>query len=212
MQMKKSITFFVTILILLTFFSETGMAVQKNKKLIILINGLFSLTQKMGSNNDYIAGENDFPVTPAHNEFGLGCALMFNLSDKIAIQLAGDYLFGTEVNKEDPSDGEIIKYRTYDNINLLGSVMVKFGKKNQFFASCGGGLNILNPYADKEVEGSLESLIIISAPDSKVNLMASLGGGAIVTLKKSILKIEVLYNMIFNSKKNSILLRMGIGF
>lgn len=200
------------LLILFMVFPGESMASRNKKKVVILINGLLEYTLKSGSDSDYIPGENDFPITPSHTGFGLGCGLMINLSDRIALQVAGEYLLGSDVEKTDPSDGETVKYRTYDNINLLSSLMVCFGTDHQFFFSCGGGFNILNPYEEKEVEGSLGSLIIISTPDSKINLMARIGGGVIFPLKKSFLKIEALYNLIFNCGKNSILLRLGIGF
>jgi hypothetical protein len=188
------------------------MAIRKNKKTYILVHGVFNLAQEMGSNDEYVPGENDFPVTPAHNEYGVGCGVMVNLSNKFAIRLSGDYLQGAEVEKEDPSDGETIMYRTYNNINVLGSVIFKFGGKTRFFISCGAGINILSPYADKEVAGSLGSIIMLRAPDSKTNPMASFGGGVILNMKKIIFKIEALYTKIFKYQKNSILLRLGFGF
>jgi hypothetical protein len=212
MSARKTIGFFVVLLILLIFFPVENQAARKNKKVVILINGLLGYNLKAGSDNDYIPGENDFPMTPAYTGLGLGCGLMFNLSDRIALRVTGDYILGSEVEKKDPSDDETVKYRTYDSINILGGMIYRFGIKQRFFASGGAGFNILNPYADKEAEGSLGSVVIISAPDSKINLMASIGGGIIFPLKKSILKIEALFNLIFETGKNSILLRMGIGF
>ena len=211
MSAKKLVTFSLTLWMLYSFLPGDRMAGKKNKKMYILVNTLFNLVQRIGTNNDYIAGENDFPITPAHKEIGLGCGLMINMTEKLATQLVCDYLFGTEVKKEDPFDGETVRYRTYNNINILGSVIFKFGKKYKFFLSGGGGVNILNPYDDKELEGNLGSLIIISAPGTKVNSMLSFGGGWILNMKKTILKLEVLYNLILNIKKNSILLRLGIG-
>ena len=208
---KKSMTFFVILLVMITF-PQKGMTTQKNKKTYIFVHVAFSLAQKMGSNDEYVPGENDFPITPAHKEYGVGCGLIINLSNRFAIQLSGDYLLGAEVKKEDPSDGETYMYKTYNNINVLGSLMFKFGRKNRFFISCGAGLNILSPYADKEVEGSLGSIIMLQAPDSKTNPMASFGGGVILNMKKIIFKIEALYTKIFKYEKNSILLRLGFGF
>jgi hypothetical protein len=212
MLIKKLVIFFLTIWMMLTFFSVNSMAMGKFKKVYILFNGIFSIQHQLGDNNDYTAGVNDFPVTPTHKEFGLGCGLMINFSEKLAAQLVGDYLFGTEVEKEDPSDGEIVMYRTYNNINVMGSMILKFGRKNQFFTSGGGGINFINPYDDKELEGSLGSLIIISAPESKINPMISFGGGVILKMPKAILKFEAAYTLTFKTKKKSILLRLGIGF
>ncbi len=209
---KKFITFFVILLVMITFFPQKSMATQKNKKTYIFVHVAFSLAQKMGSNDEYVPGENDFPITPAHHEYGVGCGLIINLSNRFVVQLSGDYLLGAEVKKEDPFDGETYMYKTYNNINVLGSLMFKFGRKNRFFISCGGGVNILTPYANKEVEGSLGSIIMLQAPDSKTNPMAAFGGGVILNMKKIIFKIEALYTKIFNYHKNSILLRLGFGF
>lgn len=185
---------------------------QTVKKTFILIHGSFNLTQQMGSNDDYAAGDNDFPITPAHSEFGGGGSLFINLSKRSALQFSVDYLFGAEVKKEDPSDSEIFMYRTYNNVNVLANGIVKFGKKKQIFLICGAGINVLIPYAEKEVEGSKGSIIVLQPPDKKINPMAAFGGGVILNMKKMIFIIEALYTMIFNYNKNAILFRIGVGF
>jgi len=192
--------------------AQTKVDINSEKSFYILLSGSFSLTQAIGSDSDYVPGINDFPVTPSHNEYGGGLGFMFDLSDNIAIKIEGDYLLGTEVVKEDPSDGETYTYKTYDNVNVIGSLVLKFGDETQFFVSGGGGFNILMPYADKEETGSLGSIIVIEAPETTTNLMAAVGAGVIFNTGNMIVKIEGQYTMIFDYEKNSILLRLGLGF
>jgi hypothetical protein len=187
-------------------------AENQTKRINIIFHGTFSLACQMGSENDYIAGENDFPITPSHSEVGLGLALMFNLSRMFALQLSGDFLLGAEVTKEDPSDGETCDYKTYNNMNLIAGGMMRFGKNTQMFLSAGGGVNVLLPYADTEKIGSLGSLVAIEAPEKKIHPMVAVGGGVIQNLAKMLFKLEILYTRIFDYDKNFILLRLGVGF
>lgn len=192
--------------------AQTKVNINKEKNFYILLNGTFSLAQDIGTDSDYVPGINDFPVTPSHSEYGGGLGFMFDLSDNIAIKIEGDYLLGADVVKEDPSDGETYTYKTYDNVNVIGSLVLKFGDETQFFVSGGGGFNILMPYADKEETGSLGSIIVIEAPETTTNLMAAVGAGVIFNTGNMIVKIEGQYTMIFDYEKNSILLRLGLGF
>lgn len=208
---RKRLTVLVIIAALILCFAHES-AAQMNKKTYTLVHGSFAMVSKMGNNSDYVPGENDFPVTPAHIELGGGGGVFINMSNMFALQFTADYLMGAEVDKEDPTDGETFKYKTYNNINVLGSVIVKFGGQIQFFLSGGGGVSVLMPYADKEVQGSLGSIIMLTPPDKKVHPMAALGGGVMYHKKKFFIKAETLYTMVFDYGKNALLFRLGIGF
>jgi hypothetical protein len=174
--------------------------------------GALGRALQMGDVSDYIAGDNDFPVTPSHFEYGGGLGIMFNLSQRLDFQVTGEYLFGANVDKTDPTDGETYVYRTYDNINILASLLLKFGSKPRFFLTAGGGMNILKPYNDKEVTGSLGSVILIEAPEKKTNPMVVFGGGVLLNAGRGFFKVEALYAMIFDYDKKSILIRVGYAF
>jgi len=193
-------------------FAQERIDIEEEKSFYFMLYGVFSLVQEMGSVGEYVPGVNDFPVTPAHSEYGGGLGFFIDISDNVALNISGEYLLGTEVTKTDPSDGETYTYKTYDNINALASLVVKFGEDIKFFASAGGGANILMPYADKEETGSLGSIIVITPPDKTMNIMAAFGAGAIFDLGATFLKIEAQYSMIFDYEKDSILLRLGFGF
>ena len=185
---------------------------QNHRGIDLLFYGAFNMAHKMGDNDEYLAGENDFPVTPAHGEAGIGLGVIWNLSKRFAIQFCGDYLFGGEVEKEDPSDKETCTYRTYDNINLIGSGIIRFGGGTQFFISPGAGINILVPYDDTEKTGSLGSIIVIEAPAKKIHPLMAFGAGVIHNMKKSFFITEILFTRNFEYQKSSILFRLGLGF
>ena len=213
MSKNKSLSVLFILFFVSTIFSlETRAQEKKEKSTSFMLLGTLAMVQEMGNNADYVPGENDFPITPSHIEYGGGLGILFNFSELLFLQLTGEYLFGAEVDKVDPSDMESYTYRTYDNINLLASLLIKFGRKTRFFVTAGGGMNILMPYKDKEETGSLGSIILIEAPDKKINPMALLGGGVIFKMGKGFFKVETVYSMIFNYDKNSILIRLGIGF
>jgi hypothetical protein len=203
---------FILFVVSSLFSLETHAQEEKEKSASFMLIGTLAMVQEIGSNADYVPGENDFPITPSHIEYGGGLGLMFNFSKLLAFQLTGEYLLGAEVEKVDPSDMELYTYRTYDNINVLASLLIKFGRKTRFFVTAGGGMNILMPYEDKEETGSLGSIILIEAPEKKTNPMALFGGGVIFKTGRGFFKVEALYSMIFDYDKNSILIRVGFGF
>jgi hypothetical protein len=174
--------------------------------------GTLAAVQEMGSTSDYVAGENDFPVTPAHLEYGPGLGAILNIAPQLDFQLTSEYLFGADVEKTDPTDGETYTYRTYDNINFLGSLMLKFGGNPRFFVTAGGGLNILKPYDDKQDIGSLGSIILIEAPDKKTNPMVVFGGGVLLNMLSGTFKFEALYSIVFDYDKKAFLFRIGYVF
>lgn len=216
--MKKSLYLFSCLVVIALLAMPAMVSAQKKvdiqdkKNFYILLNGAFSLVQEMGSESDYVPGENDFPITPSHSEYGGGIGFMFGLSDDLALKIEGEYLLGAEVEKEDPSDGETYTYKTYDNLNVVGSLLYSFGDETKFFISAGGGVNILMPYDDKQETGSLGSIILIEKPDTTTNLMAAFGAGVMLQTGSMIIKIEGQYEMIFDYEKNFILLKVGIGF
>ncbi|MFC2161141.1 outer membrane beta-barrel protein [Acidobacteriota bacterium] len=212
MSHRKTITLLISLLVIMAIFPKIAHPNLTEKKFNISAHLSFSKVLKTGSNDDYEPGENDFPITAAHNDFGYGLSLDFNLAKRFSFQLSTDIITGSTVRKEDPTDGETYDYKTYNSINVLGTTKVKFGSNFPFFIIGGGGLNILRPYSDKEVSGSFGSIIILEAPDAKTNLMAALGVGAFLSQKTVILKLEALYTRIFKSKKNSVLFRLGFGF
>ena len=192
--------------------SQASSIREKDKKVHIELYGLLNPTMELGSIEDYVPGENDFPVTPSFLCLGGGCGLWLKLADRFIARLSLDYLPGSEVDKKDPSDGERVSYKTYNNMNILGSMIYTFHGKIQPFISGGGGINILFPYPDRETQGSLGSIIFIEAPDQTINPIASFGGGILFNIKKYFLNLEVLYTLGFNSRPNSILFRLGLVF
>jgi hypothetical protein len=192
--------------------AQEEVPIQTTKKSIFFLQGAFSLVSEIGQESDYVAGENDFPITPSHSEYGGGIGVLFNLSEGFGIYIASEYLMGATVTKEDPSDGETFEYQTYDNVNINANLMVKFGSGVQFFVMAGGGINILLPYANKEEEGSLGSVILIEEPETTINPMFVAGGGVLLNAGKMYIKLEAQYAMIFDYDKNFIIMRAGFGF
>ena len=196
--MKKNLFFFATLIVLTLLILPAMVSAQKKvdiqdkKSFHIILNGAFSLVQAMGSDSDYVPGENDFPVTPSHSEYGGGLGFMFDLSDNLSLKIEGEYLLGAEVVKEDPSDGETYTYKTYDNLNVIGSLLYTFGEETKFFISAGGGVNILMPYDDKEETGSMGSIILIEKPETTMNMMAAFGGGVLLETSSMLIKIEAI--------------------
>lgn len=184
------------------------------KRLHFVVTGMFYQQMQMGSDSDYLPGENDFPVTPSFTGFGLGLGFLMDISKKFALQVSADYVFGGEVQKIDPSDSEFFLYKTYNTANFLASGVLKLNsRKIQSFLTAGGGLSMLLPYDDSEDTGSTGSIVLVEAPDKKTYPMLMLGGGVMIRLKSAgFLKIELQFTRVLDYDKNAIFLKLGYAF
>lgn len=104
--MKKILVIIFIFIILISFcFGQ-----EKHFQLSLL--GGLNLVLEYGSEADYVLGENDFPVTPAHNPPIIGISFAYFFSKKVGIELDGRYYFNSEVTLEDPSDQDKINLST----------------------------------------------------------------------------------------------------
>ena len=65
-----------------------------------------------GSEDEYVMGENDFPVTPAHTPLGFGADFAYSFTKNIAIALEARYILSSEVALIDPSDQDTVEINT----------------------------------------------------------------------------------------------------
>lgn len=184
------------------------------KRLHFVVSGMLYSQFEMGSDADYLPGENDFPVTPSHLGFGVGMGFIFDVSKTVSLQVSADYVLGAEVKKIDPSDSEFFIYKTYNTVNFLAGGMLKLsGSKIRPFLSAGGGLCMLMPYDDREDSASAGSIIIIEAPEKKTYPMFMVGGGVLIGLKTTgFIKIELLYTRVSDYDRNALFLKLGYAF
>ena len=80
MKTKKALITLTLLVFLLSVtagtFAQGKARVFKEKKFYVVLSGAFNMVSDIGSDSDYIAGTNDFPVTPSHSEIGGGLGVL----------------------------------------------------------------------------------------------------------------------------------------
>ncbi len=164
------------------------------------VNSVF----KYGSENDYIAGANDFPVTPSHKTPNLGLSLSYYLTENLGLQLSGIYNFSTKIKLEDPSDGDSVEINSAKNYSFLLELYYekRIGKITPYI-SLGGGINKIIGHSEtvlSEYGWEIEFL----PPERTIDPVFSVGSGIKYNFSDVFgLNIGIKYNLIF-SKSNKI--------
>lgn len=96
-----------------------------------------------GTATDYVLGQNDFPVTPAHGPLllGLGCALRWG---RFGIEFEGRYTFASSVVLTDPSDGDTVDVKTLPHVSgTVSLVYSPLAGHLRPYLEAGGGLDVV---------------------------------------------------------------------
>ncbi|MCJ7525561.1 MAG: hypothetical protein MUP71_10135 [Candidatus Aminicenantes bacterium] len=156
------------------------------KKQFCLRGGLNRFTAN-GVESDYVAGANDFPVTPAFQSPVLGFGFAFFTSRSFAIGLDVRYGLSAAVDLRDPSDGETIAVDTPKNLTAVFNLYkyFDFSKRLGLYVSLGGGLENLMA-EEKEYLSNLGNKIIIAGPDQALSPLAAGALGLQAMLSRSL--------------------------
>ena len=156
-----------------------------------------------GEEEDYVMGENDFPVTPSHASFNLGAALALFFTSRLGVELDVRYALPTEVTLVDPSDLDTVKIDTAKHYTLtLNLVYRVLGKRLTPYFLVGGGMDKL--MAKEEIALSEYGYEIEFSPPAKTtNTVANIGGGLEVFLLSNLgARVDVRYSIIFDDPHN----------
>jgi hypothetical protein len=96
-----------------------------------------------GTAADYVLGQNDFPVTPAHGPLllGLGAALRWG---RFGIELEGRYTRAASVVLTDPSDGDTVAVKTLAHVSgTVSLVYSPLAGRLRPYLEAGGGLDVV---------------------------------------------------------------------
>ena len=156
-------------------------------KMQFCLRGGLNLFMVNGVNTDYIAGANDFPVTPAYQSQVVGFAFAFFTSRSSAVGLDIRYGLSAQVDLLDPSDGETITVDTPKNLTAVinFSKYFEFSRRWGLYVSVGGGIENLM-VEEKEYLSNLGSKIIITGPEKALSPLAAGGLGLQAMLSRSL--------------------------
>jgi hypothetical protein len=175
--MKKNIINCLVILVLFTMATSTFSAIAQKesfKKTQFTLRGAFNMFSANGADTDYVAGTNDFPVTPAYSAPAFGIGLTLFTSPSFAIGIDVRYGLSAKVDLRDPSDQETVNVETLKNIvgTLSFHKYFELSKQMQLNVSLGGGAENLMAN-DTEYTGSFGSKVVVAAAKSFSPLAAA---------------------------------------
>jgi hypothetical protein len=187
-NMKKNMPIMLTALTILLLANFQLPAIQQQAEKSFLkeiflrkqfcLSGGLSMFGVNGKGNDYMAGTNDFPVTPAYQSPAFGLSFAVFMSRSFAVGIDVRYSLSAKVDLHDPSDGETIQVDTPKNLIAAVSLFqyFKLSKRAQLFISLGGGTEY-RLAEDMEYVSALGSEISISAPAKPLSPLAAAGIG-----------------------------------
>lgn len=165
-----------------------------------------------GSEDDYVLGENDFPVTPAHSPFQFGTALAFSLTDKIGLELDGRYALSSKVSLVDPSDQDTVEINTAKHYSITLNFVYRFlNGRLRPYVLLGGGIDKL--VAEEETYTSEYGFEIeFLAPEKTTDPVANIAAGIqFFILSRLGARLDLRYSIIFDDPDNQSILSTTFG-
>ena len=157
------------------------------KKNQISLFGGFNFVQKYGTADDYIPGENNFPITPSHTSYHFGLSFFHSLIRHFGLEVDLRYNLHSEITLEDPVEGEKITLDTNKNFNLSLNGYYEFlpEKKISPYLVLGGGVNRVQGSEVKIYISDWGNEVEVLPSEEKTVLIFTGGGGVIFTLYKA---------------------------
>jgi hypothetical protein len=175
-----------------------GLTFGQAKRFQLSLFGGASPVFAYGSADDYVAGSNDFPVTPAHTPANFGAAFTYYLSGRLGVELRGEYTLATPVTLTDPSDQDVVSIDSGTHLAVsLGLLWELSGSRLRPYVVLGGG-------ADKLSDSTVTALsqngydVTFPPPDTTLNFFANGGGGLRYLVSPSLgFEIDLRYRLVF---------------
>ena len=150
---------------------------QRKKASLELLGGV-NLFAASGSDSDYVAGENDFPRSPAYSAPAAGVRAVFLVSPRWAWTIDARYGLSAAIDLRDPSDHETVRVDAPAYLTLVAGGR-RFFWLNRSLALClgaGAGLEYRR-VEEKAFFSDLGSKIVISAPERPLSPLLAAGIG-----------------------------------
>lgn len=194
----RKILFLLFILVLLSSFT-----LGEGNKFQVSIFGGINNVFKYGSEDDYVMGENDFPVTPGHTPASFGASIGYFFTDNTGVELDGRLYLSSKINLEDPSDQDTVEIDASKHYSLsLNFIWRLFkGSLRPYFAAGGGFDKLL---AEDETYASEYGFQIeFLAPEKTIDPLVQFGGGIQYFVSPSVgARLDVRYILIFDNPDN----------
>ncbi len=159
------------------------------------INHMF----RYGAEEDYVLGENDFPVTPSHTPANLGASFTLFLNEKIALELDGRFTLSSKITLVDPSDNDTVAIDSTKHYSLTLNFLFQFLEGSlRPYLIFGGGIDKLLA-EDKTYRSEYGFEVDFLAPDKTIDPVANLGGGMCFYVSSILaIRLDLRYVIIFS--------------
>lgn len=184
--MKKNFRVGFAILAILLL-AAAGLEARSARRPQLTLRAGLNLFQSCGSEGDYAAGENDFPVTPAHQAPMAGVGLAFGGKGALEFGVELRYGLAATVDLRDPSDGEVVGVDTPQGLVAVLSLAkpIELSPSMRLVLSLGAG-GEYRLGGDQEFVSSLGNRIVLLAPEKPFAPLAAFGAGLQVRLAGSL--------------------------
>jgi len=166
------------VVVLLLFSALLLPAAGQRKKVSLELLGGMNLFAASGSDSDYVAGENDFPRSPAYSAPGLGFRAAFLVSPRWAWTIDARYGNSAAIDLSDPSDHETVRVDAPVYLTAVagGQRSFRLSRSLILCAMMGAGIEY-RLVEEKEFFTDLGSKIIIGAPAQPLSPLLAAGIG-----------------------------------
>jgi len=181
-------------LISLVLLIQPALAKKCQVSLFVGMNHVF----EYGAEEDYILGENDFPVTPAHTPPNFGAAFALYIKDNIVLELDWRYTLSSKVTLLDPSDQDEVEIDSSKHHALTLNFIYRFLRGNiEPYIVVGGGLDKFLA-KDKTYITKYDFEVDLLAPEKTIDPIANFGAGVQFFVRPNIgIRLDLRYVMIF---------------
>lgn len=188
-------------ILILVFITNYGYGLQKKLQVSIFagMNHVF----EYGSENDYIPGTNDFPVTPTHSPPSFGAAFAFFFTAYLGIELNTMYILSSKLTLVDPSDLDKVNVDSSKHYSVTLNIMYLFleGNFRPYFGA-GGGIDKIMA-KDEILTSEYGNEITFIPPERKTSLIAQVRAGIQYSFSKRLgLLMDIRYAVIFDDPYN----------
>jgi outer membrane protein W len=190
-------------ILVFVLFTIAGFASGQEKKTQLSFLAGFNHTFECGSEDDYLAGENDFPVTPAHTSPNISLCFGYFFKKNMGLELDGAINFRSRVRLEDPSDQDTVEINTSAHYSItLNFIYMFLGGNLRPYLIAGGGIDKLS-VKDESYTSEYGYVVEFSAPDRAIDPMANMGFGIYYFLNPRLgLRFDIRYGVIFADPNN----------
>jgi opacity protein-like surface antigen len=164
-----------------------GLGFSQQPKAYVHFFGGLNAVFEYGCDCDYVLGENDFPLTPAHTTASVGISFGYFVLKGLALELDARYHTKAKVTLTDPSDQDRVNIDTAKHYTVTANVMYQFLQGNvRPYVLAGAGIDTLMDVETELLETEYGFVFELKEPDKKTEVMFNIGGGVEILLTGSL--------------------------